>query len=310
MTSGSTSSHSSFASYVFGLPVVLVFAVWSWNVAGFHLHHACERLELSPRGAGACNPGRPACRTVAHSRTDGRRAHPATGVRRVSTSTNLRFWCPHCAYQLSAPVECAGRTSRCRGCGNPVTVPAADDEPLTGLVLDDDIPEAVLVPVVFPVENENDEPLTACTACEHRIAKKAATCPSCGAPNEWVHGQIVRFFRSAEQFRFAQSIRLSAEKFVLTGVDDKAGSGERALANLANSFSVRVPFSAHGLVTMIGVQGGQAWANEWAKKKVKAFRVDFSTSPPGWSSTDDSYWFDVMEFFGLRRPKKRRRSAE
>jgi hypothetical protein len=35
----------------------------------------------------------------------------------------MRFPCPHCQYELSAPSECAGRSSQCRNCGGTVTVP-------------------------------------------------------------------------------------------------------------------------------------------------------------------------------------------
>jgi hypothetical protein len=35
----------------------------------------------------------------------------------------FRFACPRCGMQLSAPKECAGRSSKCRGCGQTVTVP-------------------------------------------------------------------------------------------------------------------------------------------------------------------------------------------
>ena len=36
----------------------------------------------------------------------------------------IRFACPRCGMQLSAPKECAGRSSKCRQCGRPVAVPA------------------------------------------------------------------------------------------------------------------------------------------------------------------------------------------
>ncbi len=36
----------------------------------------------------------------------------------------LRFPCPKCGYALSAPEDCAGRSSKCRACGQPVIVPA------------------------------------------------------------------------------------------------------------------------------------------------------------------------------------------
>ncbi len=36
---------------------------------------------------------------------------------------SLRFACPACGFSLSAPVDCAGRSSRCRKCGQPLVVP-------------------------------------------------------------------------------------------------------------------------------------------------------------------------------------------
>lgn len=35
----------------------------------------------------------------------------------------IRFNCPSCGMAVSAPEECAGRSTRCRSCGNPITVP-------------------------------------------------------------------------------------------------------------------------------------------------------------------------------------------
>lgn len=35
----------------------------------------------------------------------------------------LRFTCPACSLPLSAPPECAGRPSKCRGCGQAFVVP-------------------------------------------------------------------------------------------------------------------------------------------------------------------------------------------
>ena len=37
----------------------------------------------------------------------------------------IRFTCPLCGMQLSAPEDCAGRVSKCRACGQPVTIPPA-----------------------------------------------------------------------------------------------------------------------------------------------------------------------------------------
>src|SRR5437899_485834 len=46
----------------------------------------------------------------------------------------IRFACPSCGFQLSAPNECAGRASRCK-CGQPLMVPTLpDDLPLAPAV--------------------------------------------------------------------------------------------------------------------------------------------------------------------------------
>ncbi len=45
----------------------------------------------------------------------------------------LRFSCPKCGFDLSAPESCAGRSSKCRQCGQPVTVPVALPAPPVAL---------------------------------------------------------------------------------------------------------------------------------------------------------------------------------
>jgi WD40 repeat protein len=43
----------------------------------------------------------------------------------------IRFFCPRCKAAACAPDDCAGRTSKCRQCGRPLTVPAARKPPAT-----------------------------------------------------------------------------------------------------------------------------------------------------------------------------------
>jgi hypothetical protein len=169
-------------------------------------------------------------------------------------------------------------------------------------------PEATLlaspVPEALPL-CEDDGPLTPCTACGRSIAKRASACPNCGAPNEWVHPEIVRFYRSIDRFEFEKCVKITYEKFVLCGVDQGSNRDALGLAKLAGSFRVAAPLSINGLATVMAVGGGQDWLHNWAQKKLKAFRIDFTNLPPGWASTDDEYWLDVMKFFGIPRPKKK-----
>ena len=174
----------------------------------------------------------------------------------------------------------------------------------------ENVPAVLPVLEVLPVKEEEVSPLTPCTACGRSIAKEAATCPNCGAPNKWFHPEIVRFYQSISEFEFGPSVQFTYEKFVLCGVDQRAHKDAQSLANLAGSFGVIAPMNLSGLATIVGVRAGQEWANEWARKKIKAFRIDFTHSPPSWSSTDDAYWRDVMDFFGVRRRKKRRRNEK
>ena len=193
----------------------------------------------------------------------------------------IRFLCPSCGFSLSAPDDCAGRTSKCSKCGIAVTIPPAHPAP------------TLSVPEVVPIK-EQDSPLTPCSACGRNIAKEAASCPNCGAPNKWVHPEIVRFYQSIKMFNFRPSIQFNYEKFVLVGVDQRSNNDAKSISNLVNSFGVIAPMNLSGLATIVGVRAGQSWVSEWAKRKIKAFRIDFTRSPPSWSSTDDEYWLDVL----------------
>src|SRR5262249_49131049 len=62
-------------------------------------------------------------------------AQPRSRPEWPGDSSLIRFTCPRCGMQLSAPEDCAGRSSKCRQCGQPITVPQ---------------PVAVAVPAIPP----------------------------------------------------------------------------------------------------------------------------------------------------------------
>jgi hypothetical protein len=72
----------------------------------------------------------------------------------------MRFPCPHCCAMLSAPREVAGRSSRCRFCGHPVTVPAGRRVPVRNFLLIASIfvSLAVLIFVGFTLLRRGDAP--------------------------------------------------------------------------------------------------------------------------------------------------------
>jgi len=214
-------------------------------------------------------------------------SHPTAGV---------KVYCPKCGQKLLVPTP---RNKTVLGTSSPVTSSPTSAGPTPAPAS----PSLEVIPVLMPVdEEEEDNPhLTACPACGRSIAKEAATCPSCGAPNKWVHPEIVRFFNVIRTFDFPPSVRFQCEKYVLVGVDEKAHRNAQGIADLANSFFVIAPLNVGGLLTLAGAHTGKIALNEWARKKVKAFRIDFAHNPPAWWSTDNAYWWDVMVFFRLRK---------
>jgi hypothetical protein len=155
---------------------------------------------------------------------------------------------------------------------------------------------------LVPANDEDAGPLTPCAACGRSIAKQAVTCPGCGAPNTWTHSEILRFYRSIHRFKFESSVKLEYHKYLLTGVDHKESAHAESIAALANRIGI-----IGSLGDVVAADFGRQWLNQWARRKIKAFRIDFATLPPTWDSTDDEWWIDVKAFFGLHPRRRRRR---
>jgi hypothetical protein len=75
----------------------------------------------------------------------------------------IRFSCPRCGMQLSAPKECVGRSNKCRTCGQPITVPGQR------------LPTRQTVPVAAPYSPPSSVPVP-------RPATASATSSSCDQP--------------------------------------------------------------------------------------------------------------------------------
>ena len=78
----------------------------------------------------------------------------------------IRFACPSCGFSLSAPEDCAGRSSKCRGCGQAFQVPA---------------------PVATLITAPNSPPIRCrCPRCQQSLEAPAeqggqkTRCPKCG----------------------------------------------------------------------------------------------------------------------------------
>jgi hypothetical protein len=205
------------------------------------------------------------------------------------------FRCPTCSKVGDLPDSLVGKRVRCKSCRSIFVVTAPPEVIDATLAVPEPPP---------PLPDHVANPLTACAACGQPIAKEAATCPRCGAPNKWVHPEIVRFYGSIAIFKFEPATRIFHDKFALMGVDDDADRGARSVTDMTNGLWV-----IGDIGTVLAAQAAGRWINEWARKKRKAFKIDFTSAPPVWSSTDDDWWLDVMRFFAVRRRKKRRQES-
>jgi hypothetical protein len=73
--------------------------------------------------------------------------------------------------------------------------------------------------------------------------------------------------------------------------------------DVVGSLGFRGPMTPRGLAGVIGATIGARLAGQAlrdaAGRDGEAFVIDFRTDPPGWQSTDDDFWDDVLDFFGL-----------
>jgi hypothetical protein len=226
----------------------------------------------------------------------------------------IRFYCANCQKALKAPKNAAGRKTKCPGCGQSIQVPLAvppvrfpksealSANPILEVlpVLDEETnTDELQRPIPEVIEVSSVSRLIPCSECGRSIAKEAAACPGCGAPNKWAHPEIRRFLRCLHRFDHLPRFNIHWERYVLAGVDEASHRTAQRTCNTVGSFGILAPISVTGLVTLAGFHVGSQLLQGWATRRVKAFRIDFRTSPPIWASTDDDWWSEILDFFGL-----------
>jgi transcription elongation factor Elf1 len=95
----------------------------------------------------------------------------------------LRFSCPACNAALSAPPDCAGRTTKCRQCGQPLVVPSPPS-PLPSVPVLTQPVLAQPAPVIPPLASlPQIEPVHPLVRSGHQPGRGTAAgqCPNCGS---------------------------------------------------------------------------------------------------------------------------------
>ena len=146
--------------------------------------------------------------------------------------------------------------------------------------------------------------LTTCRACLRQIAKEAPTCPKCGATNSWTHSEILRFQGRLRRFqRLYNGFEIEAQGFMIVCRSLRPKQFLDYAANAVGSMGFKGPLSLSGLAVTLGASIGSQYAakalRDAAGPAHQAFVIDFRHSPPVWSTTDDDFWEDVLDFFDL-----------
>lgn len=149
--------------------------------------------------------------------------------------------------------------------------------------------------------------LISCLRCGQQIAPDAETCPRCGARNTWLHPEIERFVKSAEQFEHMPQFRCRYKGFLLAGSAER-NKGRAALASTGMSIMtiglILLFFMPHIGMTLAGIGmliylisslGGSPTKQE----VLTEFELDFGTVPPRWKSDDEEFWKDIRTFFNI-----------
>jgi DNA-directed RNA polymerase subunit RPC12/RpoP len=250
----------------------------------------------------------------------------------------VRYLCPMCKKVLTANDAEAGGKLDCPQCGQRLEVPAP---PLNKTILGEiqEGPEAAgteprqgafatpppirsaateNIPTAIPVDPPGAQDklggdgsgigrLMPCPACGNPIGREAAACLKCGEPNNWTHPRILRFLSRKDRFTYTPNLEAQGRGFGLVGRSTRNRNFTDNLADVVGSLGFFGRASPKGLISVIGLSLGAKYLSQslrsMAGKNGEAFAMDFRTTPPGWKSTNDLYWSEVMEFFGLTPPE-------
>lgn len=168
-----------------------------------------------------------------------------------------------------------------------------------------------------------------CPTCNAQMSSLASACPSCAAPNTWIHPEIKRLKQliDSTDFDVENSWKYPLDRMSIAGhidldkVEQEAPTSGRTWAVtviavaigaalyfwLAKSFYFMGPL---WLAIYSGIAGVGAWycartldkaefQSRIVRNEAPVFKITIVDGRPAWTSNDDAYWKDVRQKLGL-----------
>ncbi len=143
--------------------------------------------------------------------------------------------------------------------------------------------------------------LVPCRTCGREISIEAATCPSCGAPNKWIHPKIEHFLTVKDSTGVTQPFTFNYEKLKISGKTEKKVPRWILWISILLFLLLFIPiallgtvglaFGPIGLVAAVVVALVFRFIVQAVFAKNKTFSMDFQSN--SWISNDDEFWRPV-----------------
>jgi GYF domain 2 len=243
----------------------------------------------------------------------------------------IRLTCPDCGKRVYVDRGLSGQIIACPICHEQFQIPGAESiapsptatrtaaSPPTQAAASSSPPTQAAAPSSPHFTGQPPLVVTTvpCAACQHLIATTASTCPQCGAPNTWVHPEIKRFRDNCNTVSAPQSFEFVSTSTILRGYTQVKVTTETSMEKAIKVGTISVisimlgaltPLS--GLIVPIAsivlFFSFEAMLIASLDKTplpppitLPEFTLDFSQTPPRWSSNDEEFWKGVKGFFRL-----------
>lgn len=145
--------------------------------------------------------------------------------------------------------------------------------------------------------------LVPCRSCNRDLSIEAVTCPSCGAPNKWIHPKIENFLREKDNTGVTEPFTFNYEKLRISGQTEKRVPRWILWAGIVFFLLLFIPiallgtvglaFGPIGFVTAIVLALIFKFSLHAAFANNKTFLMDFESD--AWQSNDDVFWSPVKK---------------